>query len=139
MAASIAEIEIEGGIVALKCPITGIEVITPEEGFNPEAEHSPHLRFFVDWIGGVWVANPDDLPDEQAQYQEKIISIFANQSEADNQNALIAKCVEVLPNSAFVLEILDPPVGSFDGEICYACFDLGAAASKPHIRMQEAG
>lgn len=139
MAASLAEIEISGGVFALKCLVTGIDVIDPEKGFDPEFEHSPHLRFFVDWIGEVWVANPGDLPDEQARYQEKIISIFENSSEDDDQNSLIDKCVEVLPRSALVLEILNPPAPAFQGEICYACFDLGAAASKPRIRLREAG
>ena len=138
MAASFAELEIKGGVRALKCPITGIDTIAPDEGFDPEAEHSPHLRFFVDWIGEVWLANPEDLPDEQARYQEEIRSIFTNASESDNQNSLIAKCVKVLPKSALVLEILNPPAGGgFDGEVCYACFDLGAAASKPRIRLQQ--
>ena len=139
MVASLAEIEIEGGIAGLRCPITGINVITPEEGFDGEAEHSPHLRFFVDWVGGIWVADPADLPADQTQYQRQLITIFASASDADNQNSLIAKCLQVLPKSALVLEILDPPAPSFDGAICYACFDLGGAASKPRIRMQEAG
>src|SRR5262249_2640123 len=120
MAASLAEIEIAGGISRLKCPITGIDVISEEEGFNDQAEHSPHLRFFVDWTAQVWVADPADLPADQAGYQRKIIEIL---SQHEDQNALIAKCLAVLPKSAVVLEILNPPAPSFDGEICYVCFD----------------
>ncbi len=131
MTASVAKIVIEGGISALYCPVTGRRVF--KEGFDSESNHSPHLRFFVNWIGEVWVAKPEDLPTEQADYQRKIIGIWEEPDEDDSQNSLIAKCADVLPSSAFILEILDPPQGSFDGEICYACFDcaqLGEGASE---------
>lgn len=139
MPASLAEIEIHHGISELRCPITGIHVIAPETGFEPKGSHSPHLRFFVDWIGEVWAADPEDLPDHQAQYQREIIRIFTNPPEEDNQNALIAKCIEVLPKSALILEILDPPRASFDGDICYACFELGEGADAEKISLSSIG
>ena len=108
MAASLAEIEIEGGIDELKCPITGVNVIVREEGFDSEADHSPHLRFFVDWADVVWVADPADLPADQARYQKRMIEIFEDASAEGGQDAMIAKCLEVLPKSALVYEILNP-------------------------------
>jgi hypothetical protein len=136
MPASFAEIEIAGGIAGLRCPITGITVIDAETGFETDAQHSPHLRFFVDWIAAAWVADPGDLPADQALYQRELIALFANADEEDDQNTLIAKCVQILPKSALVLEILDPPTGSYQGEICYVCFDLGAPATTAHVRLQ---
>jgi len=56
MAGAFVPIEIDGGISSLKCPITGMTVIDEENGFDGEAEHSPHLRFFADWIGNIYVA-----------------------------------------------------------------------------------
>ncbi len=135
MSASLAEIVIKSGIKALRCPITGKSVIVEGEGFDPEARHTPHLRFFVDWIGEVWFADPADLPEEQAAYQEKVIRIWTNQKDSDNQNKLIARCLKVLPASCVVLEILNPPTGSFDGEICYAAFELGEPAKKKSLQL----
>ena len=139
MAASLAELEIEGGITGLKCPLTGIDVILHEEGFDSGAGHSPHLRFFVDWIGQVWAADPTDLPSDQAEYQRRIVGIFKDISENKNQKSVIAECLEVLPKSALILEILDPPAGSFDGSVCYAGFDFGAPAAMPRVRLREVG
>lgn len=136
MPASLAEIEIEGGISALKCPITGIDLIVEEEGFNETAAHSPYLRFFVDWIGQIWVANPDDLSSEQSRNQREIIEIFARKDNEVTQNETIEEVRQILPKSAVILEILDPPQGSFSGEICYACFDLGNAALTSRIQLQ---
>ena len=136
MPASLAEIEIEGNISALKCPVTGIAVLVEEEGFDDAADHSPHLRFFVDWIGQVWVANPDDLSPDDAIIQSRIIEVFKKSADYETQNDVIEECRQLLPKSALVFEILDPPAGSFEGAICYACFDLGNAARAPRIRLQ---
>lgn len=135
MSASLAEIVIKGGIKALRCPITGKPVIVEEEGFDAEARHTPHLRFFVDWVGEVWVVDPADLPADQAAYQEKVIRIWTNPKDSDNQNKLIARCLKVLPASCVVFEILNPPTGGFDGEICYAAFELGEPAKKRALRL----
>lgn len=139
MAASLAKIEIDGGISGLRCPITGIPVITEGEGFNPDAAQSPHLRFFVDWVANVWVADPSDLTAEHANYQSKVVEILANNSDEDDQNTLVSRCIKVLPSSVVVFEIRNPPSGSFDGEICYACFDLDEPASDQRIQLKECG
>ena len=60
-----------------------------------------------------------------------VTQIFEDPDEEDNQNSLIAKCVAALPKSALVLEILDPPRGSYDGVICYACFDFDRTSDDP--------
>jgi len=136
MTASLTEITIRDGITNLKCPITGIDVVVVEKGFDSDAEHSPHLRFFIDWIGEIYFADPADLPPDQALYQHKLVAIFTNESEEIDQNTLVDKCLEVLPKSALVLEILNPPGGSYDGDIFYACFDLGSPALSPRIRLR---
>lgn len=136
MAAALTEIAIRGGIKSLKCPITGIDVVVEEEGFDSDAEHSPHLRFFIDLIGEIYFADPADLPPDQALYQHQLVAIFANESEEIDQNTLVDKCLEVLPKSALVLEILNPPGGSYDGDIFYACFDLSSPALISRIKMR---
>lgn len=137
MAASLAEIVIKGGIRGLCCPMTGKAVIDQEDGFDPEARHTPHLRFFVDWAGEIWAVDPADLPDDQADYMKKVVRIWANPKDDDNQNKLVARCLKALPESCVVFEILNPPAGSFDGEICYACFELDAPAKKKTVRVHE--
>lgn len=135
MSGSLAELVIDGGIAELKCPITGIPLIVQDEGFDSDAHHSPHLRFFVDWIDQAWIVDPDDLPEEQASGQRRLVEILTNDEAFDSRHAMIDACLEALPGSALVLEIQDPPEGAFEGDICYACFDLGARASADAVRL----
>lgn len=134
MSGSLAELVIDGGITELKCPITGIPLIVHDEGFDADAHHSPHLRFFVDWEEQAWVVDPSDLPDAQAVEQERLVAILTDEA-LDSQQERIDACVEVLPGSALVLEIVDPPSGAFEGEVCYACYDLGARAPVESVRL----
>jgi hypothetical protein len=135
MSGSLAELVIDGGITQLKCPVTGIPLIVQDEGFDSDAHHSPHLRFFVDWNDQAWVVDPDDLPEGQAGDQRRLLEILTNDDSFDSQHAMIDECIKVLPESALVLEILDPPSGSYEGEICYACYDLGSRASADAVRL----
>ena len=120
--ASLAEIVIEGGPPAVHCPVTGVPVITEAEGFDSDAEHSPYVRFVIDWIGNTFAVSPDRLSGEGRRIQEGLIEIFGN-DEFESQNAMVAACCEALPPSSVVMEYLDPPQGSYDGSICYVCFD----------------
>lgn len=138
MSGSLAELVIDGGISELKCPITGIPLIVRNEGFDSDAHHSPHLRFFVDWNDQAWFVDPDDLPDEQARDQRRLVEILTNDEAFDSQQAMIDACLDVLPGSALVFEILDPPSGAYEGETCYACYDLGARAPKDAVRVHPA-
>lgn len=135
MSGSLAELVIDGGIADLKCPVTGIPLIVENEGFDSDAHHSPHLRFFLDWSDQAWVVDPDDLPDDQAPGQRALLEILTNEDGYESQHAMIDACVEALPGSALVLEILDPPEGAFAGEVCYACYDLGARAAADAVRL----
>lgn len=135
MSGSLAELVIDGGLAELKCPVTGIPLIVQNEGFDSDAHHSPHLRFFVDWSDQAWFVDPDDLPDAQARDQRKLVDILSDDETFESQQAMIDACVEVLPESALVLEILDPPTGGYPGEICYACYDLGARAAADAVRL----
>lgn len=135
MPGSLAELVIDGGIAELKCPVTGIPLIVQDEGFDSDAHHSPHLRFFLDWDGQAWVVDPDDLPYEQARDQRRLVEILTNDEAFDSQHAMIDACVAALPGSGLVLEILDPPEGAFEGDICYACYDLGARAAADAVRL----
>lgn len=135
MSGSLAELVIDGGIAQLKCPITGIPLIVEDEGFDSDAHHSPYLRFFLDWNDQAWAVDPDDLPDEQAGDQRKLLDVLTNDEDFESLQAMIDECVKILPESALVLEILDPPVGSYQGEVCYACYDLGTRASADAVRL----
>ena len=128
MAAAFAELIVAGGLQSLHCPATGREVFG-EDGFDPDRLHTPHLRFFIDWAGETWVADTDQFDSETAEYQKAVIWLLSDPDSEDDQNTIVAKCVGALPASAIVFEILDPPMGSYDGSICYACFDLAASAS----------
>ena len=136
MPVSITELVISGGIAALFCPVTGVPIIKKEVGFDEKDEQSPHLRFFVDWIGQVWAVDPDELHPENQDYQNEVIKIWTKHDEKSNQNDLIAECLPHLPGSALVLEILDPPRGPYGGEICYVCFDLGTGAKSSRVHLQ---
>ena len=120
--ASLAEIVVEGGPPAVHCPVTGIPVMTKTEGFDPEAEHSPFVRFVIDWSGEVYVVSTDRLAGRGRALQERLNEILASE-ESENQNAMVQACCEALPASSVVLEYLDPPQGSYGGSICYVCFD----------------
>ena len=137
MAGAFVPIEIDGGISSLKCPITGMVVIDEENGFDVEAEHSPHLRFFADWIGNIYVADPADLPAEQAEYQARLIDWLEETRSEPDMDAMNARCVEILPSSALLLQFMDPPQGSSDGSVCHVCFDLRPARDWESIRLRE--
>jgi hypothetical protein len=131
MAASFAEIVARGGVPALHCPMTGRVVFDSEEGFEPTEQHSPFLRFFIDWIGQSYAASPRALPKKQREYQQRVIEILQADNEDETQNDMVAKCVAALPESCIVMEILDPPAGGgFNGSICYACFDFSIESSE---------
>ena len=128
MPAAFAELVVPGGLQSLHCPVTGRKVFD-DEGFDPDRLHPPHLRFFIDWIGEAWVADADQFEGATAEYQAMVARILSDPDPEDNQNSIVAKCVGALPASAIVLEILDPPEGSYAGSICYACFDLATPAN----------
>lgn len=127
MAGIFAGLVIPYGVRSLHCPITGRAVITEEDGLDTDAEHSPHLRFAVDWLGGVWVADGEGMPEDTALYLKTIAQFFENREESQTINDLIAKACGVLPQSALVLELQEPARGGGHGGeagIFYACFDL---------------
>lgn len=126
MSATLVELEVAGGLPALRCPVTGIPVWT-EEGFDEEAEQSPFLRFFIDWIGGIWVVPPASLSGEEALKQQALVAALQVADEEGNlsQDQLMKQVSENLPSSAMVFEVLSPAGGGGrDGEICYAGFDF---------------
>lgn len=135
MAGSLAQIVIDGGISQLRCPITGIPLLVENEGFDADAHHSPHLRFFVDWAADTWFVDPGDLPEDQADYQSSLIGLLTSDDAFDSRDEMIDACVAALPESALILEILDPPTGSYAGEVCYVCYDLGAPASREAVQL----
>lgn len=135
MAGSFAQIVIDGGISQLRCPITGIPLLEEHEGFDADAHHSPYLRFFVDWTDEAWFVDPADLPAGHTAYQRSVVDLLTNEDAFDSRQERIDECVAALPESALILEILDPPTGSFPGETCYVCFDLGTPASKESVQL----
>lgn len=129
MAGIFAGLVIPYGVQSLHCPITGRAVIT-EDGFNTDAEHTPHLRFAVDWVGDVWIADGTDMPEDAALYLKTIRDVFEGGDVDESINDLIAKACNVLPPSALVLELMEPARGGGHGGesgIFYACFDLAGS------------
>lgn len=125
MPASLAQLKFADGVPSLHCPVTGRQVHSSEWGTDTESAHSPHLRFFLDWDGNAWVVMPEALPAEQAAYQRDLLRVLGAANDAyENDNVRIAACCAVMPESALVMEVLDVPQGSFDGEIAYYGFDL---------------
>lgn len=133
MAAALARLVIPGGIAALKCPVTGIPVISATFGFAPNGEHSPHLRFFSDWNGDTWAANPLDLADEHTSYQHDVVRILTTW---DTRGRSIAQCVDRMPSSVLVLELTNPLRGFHGRDICYAAFDLAPAVRSAHLHLR---
>jgi hypothetical protein len=137
MSTKLIELVVSGGIPSLHCPITGRPVVTSDDGFDPQAVHTPYLRVFVDWIGQVWAPFPKDLPENQRSYQTRIIEIWQDSIENEDQNSRIARCVEEMPESVIFMEIQDPPCGSYGGSTCYAAFDLAGGTESETIQLQE--
>ncbi len=136
--ASFATVEIVDGVSSLRCPITGKAVIVEEQGFDPAALHSPHIRFFVDWIGQIWIADPASLPHDHADYQSALEEVLSNPLDGEDLESMITRCLAVLPSSALVLEISNPARGGgFDGETIYVCWDLDQTDSNQLISLRE--
>lgn len=130
MPAAFAELVVKGGLPRFLCPISGKPVFGDKEGFTPGPGHSPFLRFFIEWIvDEVYVAAPGGLPEDQRELQQQLIAVCGDDS-FDSQNEKVAALVALLPSSALVVEILDPPQGSYMGAICYVGFDFAGAAAE---------
>jgi hypothetical protein len=127
MPASLAELVYPDGSPSLFCPSSGRLVFSNEDGIDTNAAHSPHLRFIIDWAGGILVADPEVLPASQQAYQRQLVALLSDGVERfDTQNELIAACIKIMPASGLVFEILNPPEGSSDGEVAYFGFDLAS-------------
>ena len=118
--------------------------MTEAEGFDPAAEHSPYVRFVIDWIGEIYALSPDRLSDHGRELQARLVGILSNE-EFESQNAMVDACCKALPASSVVMEYLDPPQGSYMGSICYVCFDhsrdlMGVGEGElPRRRLEEVG
>lgn len=125
MPAPIAALEFSHGMPSLHCPATGRLVVSNEEGLDPGAAHSPHLRFVLDALGSAFVVDPAVLPAEQATYQQQIVRAFTSElDQFEGQRDLVAACAAALPSSGIVIEMTEPAQGSSDGWVAYFGFDL---------------
>lgn len=125
MPASFVALKFSEGVPSLHCPATGRLVHSSEWGTDTEAEHSPHLRFVIDWVGNAYAVNPESLPPDQATYQRELLRVLGAGADVyESDEARAAACCAVMPSSAVVFELLDAPQGSFDGEIAWYGFDL---------------
>ena len=139
IAGSFAELEIPNGVKSLHCPITGMPVMTEEDGFDESAEHSPHLRFVVDWIGGIWIADQENLKDGARISVSKITETFSSAGEDESINDTIAKVCDILPSSALIMELLEPARGGgHQSSVFYACFDFAQSHGElQSVRLTE--
>jgi len=135
MAASLVELAVPGGLETFHCARSGMRVWT-DEGFDPEAEHSPHLRFVIDWAGEIHCVDPDDLPGDQAALQRELVDLLADPPDDWDQNTIVDRCRQLLPRSACVFEILDPPNDGSDGTICYVGFDFADIPEVASLRLE---
>ena len=127
MPATLAELSFSNGVPSLHCPATGRLVHDAEVGIELASPQTPHLRFVIDWIGDSYVAPLESVPEDQKAYHLQVIRLLQS-DKFENQNALVAACVKVMPSSAIVFELLDAPRGSSDGEIAYFGFDLATVS-----------
>ena len=132
MPASLVEIEVARGLPVFRCPVTGIPVWT-DKGFDENADQSPYIRFFIDWIGEVWVVPASRLAGDEVIKQEELIAslrLSLDEDEEISQDVLMKQLAGCLPGSAVIFEIFDPinPDGCGGGEICYVGFDFGGAS-----------
>jgi hypothetical protein len=131
MPASLVELEVAQGLPVFRCPVTGIPVWT-DEGFDESADHSPYIRFFIDWADEIWVVSPSNLEGDDATKQRELVASLRLSYQADeevSQDDLMKQLAASLPSSAAIFEILNPmnPDGCGGGDICYIGFDFGSA------------
>ena len=133
MSASFVELSLEGGLPEFRCPVTGVPVFDTEEGFVPQREQSPYLRFFIDWVAETWVAPSAALPQEARPAHEKVLELLESDIEGSlTMIDLIRQCADAMPSSAVIFELLDPPRGGgHDGSVCYVAFDFAAVHEDP--------
>ena len=104
MPAAHIRIEVAGGLDAFHCPACGTGVFSPDQGFVEGC--CPHFRLFVDWVGEVWLAEPEDLPEAARASQEAVWRVWL-ETGGDVQAAL-PRWAEALPASAVLLSLVEP-------------------------------
>ena len=132
MPASLVELAVTRGLPVFRCPVTGIPVWT-DEGFDENADHSPYIRFFIDWAGEIWVVSPSSLVGDDATKQQELVAslrLSLDDNEKISQDNLMKQLARSLPSSAVIFEIFNPmnPDGCGGGDICYIGFDFGSAS-----------
>jgi hypothetical protein len=131
--ASFVELAVENGFPSFYCPVSGVVLFNSEEGFDPDADHSPFLRVFIDWDEStVWLADIDALPVDARGLQERLTTIFTRTlaDEEKSINDAIDECIKAMPNSAAVFELHEPGRGGgHEGSVCYAFYDFAGASS----------
>jgi hypothetical protein len=128
MPGAFAQLTFLNGRTSLCCPATGRPVHTLDAEFDPDRPQTPHLRFVVDWAGDVHAVNPATLPAHQGKYQRRLVGLPQEDQKDperfEDLNALMAACVDVLPDSAIVFELSNPFTGSYAGEFAHFGFDM---------------
>jgi len=135
MGATLVELAVEGGLPTLRCPVTGEVVFDEERGFDETRTHGPYLRFFVDWVGQLFIARGEGLPEHQDAYIETVARLWIDHPQEQTIHALMETARTYLPASALILEVHDPPRGAYEGEMCYVCFDFEPLEETHPVRL----
>ena len=130
MPAAIAELVVQGSTPAIHCPLTGRVIVDAENGLDLDEPHSPHIRFIWDWVGEPYLADPELLPTDQAEYQRRVVALFSDDDEVTEQfesfDAVVEACRAVMPPSVLILKFTTPPQGSDTGSEFWIAFDFAS-------------
>ena len=105
LGAAQATVEVAFGLDGLYCPKCG-RVIFDEQISWDESE-CPHVRFVEDWVGDLWVAPPESVPEEQRFYLRWLSSPTGPEWGDDPLDTLC----RYLPASCLVLTVAEPGRG----------------------------
>lgn len=124
--AGVVVVEAENGFSSLHCPRCG-DVVFDEE---PREAFCSHLIFFIDWIAELYLSETP-TPTIDASLLERLRTAWEEDEDASIESA-VSRMAELLPASAFVLQMVEPARGGgHDGSVVFAAFDLAPEVDEP--------
>jgi hypothetical protein len=119
-------INVHGGITHFCCPRTGVPIVD-DQGFN-EDKQSPHVRFVIDYIGGVWMTPRKRTPADQIAYMERCAKLLFDEDRSTD--SLLRALARVLPPSVVIFELTEPARGGgHDGSWLLVAIEMGEVIS----------
>lgn len=121
----VVELIVENGLDRFHCPACGTGLLIPEEGFVEST--CPHLRFFLDWVDEMYLAEAKSVAPAARANQEKLLKLWQDYQDDESayQEEALAKLIEALPGSAVVFRVEEPARGGgHDVSITYWGIDF---------------